>query len=156
MTPRSQSAFREYNEEVLKHKAIFIADKFDEKLIIEQQEQFYRVPKFVMVSLSLCGKVIIADDKDSVSFINPENMEKVNSMKLPSDNCYLYTGYFNAASKTYFMSFDNKKIMGVDSERYSTKTNMTLEVACLKFTPFHADPENYAVLSCEESVIKVF
>jgi hypothetical protein len=83
-------------------------------------------------------------------------MQKITSIPLPNEGTYLYSAYINKINKTIFMGFDNKKIIGVDSERYTNKSTMMLDVACLKFTNFHAEPENFAIMACERGIIKIF
>lgn len=109
-----------------------------------------------MVTVKLVGNVIVCDDKGSVGIINPSNMQKITSIPLPNENCYLYSVYKDEATKTLYLTFDNKQILGFDSERYTKKSNMTLEVACMKFSEFHADPQNFVILACDEGKIKIF
>lgn len=78
--------------------------------------------------------MIVCDDKGSVGIINPVNMQKIASVPLPNENCYLYSVYKDEASKTLFLAFDNKLMIGFDSERYTKKSSMTLEIACMKFS----------------------
>jgi len=86
-----------------------------------------------MVTINLLDKnLLVCDDKQSVSFINPVTMQKIVTIPLPNEGCYLYSAYLNKTNKTVFMAFDNKKIIGVDSEKYTNKTMMSLEIACLK------------------------
>ena len=110
----------------------------------------------MMVTMKMVGNLIVCDDKNAVSLINPSNMLKVASIALPNQNCYLYSVYFHSLSKTIFLGFDDKKIIGIDSERYTLKSNMTMNEACLKFTPYHADPENFAIMACDRGIIKIF
>ena len=92
------------------------------------------MPKFMMVTINLLDKnLLVCDDKQSVSFINPQTMQKIATIPLPNEGAYLYSAYLNKTNKTVFMGFDNKKIIGVDSERYTNKSTKSLEIACLKF-----------------------
>ena len=83
-------------------------------------------------------------------------MQKINKIDLPNENCYLYSSYKDEQTKTLYLAFDNKQIIGYDSQRYTKKSNMTLEIPCMKFTEFHADPNNYVILACENGNIKIF
>ncbi len=125
--------------------------------VIQLEKEIYQVPKFMMVTINLLDKnLLVCDDKQSVSFINPLNMQKIATIPLPNEGAYLYSAYLNKTNKTVFMGFDNKKIIGVDSERYTNKSTMTLEIACLKFAKFHADPDNFVIMACEKGIIKIF
>ena len=107
----------------------------DSEEVIQLQKEIYQIPKFMMVTMILLDStVLICDDKQSVSFINPVNMQKITSIPLPNEGSYLYSAYINKINKTIFMGFDNKKIIGISSENYLTKSAMVLDCACLKFT----------------------
>jgi hypothetical protein len=93
--------------------------------VIQQENEMYEVSKFMMVTISLLDNNMLAcDDKKSVSLINLATMQMIASIQLPSEGCYLYSAYLNKINKTVYLGFDNKKIIGVDSERYTNKSSM--------------------------------
>jgi hypothetical protein len=59
-------------------------------------------------------------------------------------------------SNTIFFAYDNKKMIGIDSNRYNNKSMMNLDVNILSFTEHHAEPESYVILACENGIIKIF
>ena len=85
----------------------------------------------MMVTFKFLGNIIVCDDKGEVSVIDPVKMQKIASIPLPSDNCYLYSVYKHELSQTIFLGFDSKKIAGIDSVRYNNKSLMSLDVAVL-------------------------
>jgi hypothetical protein len=100
-----------------------LEDVVNTEEVIQLQKEMYQIPKFMMVTMILLDNtVLVCDDKQSVSFINPVNMQKITSIPLPNEGTYLYSAYINKINKTIFMGFDNKKIIGVDSERYANKS----------------------------------
>jgi len=64
--------------------------------------------------------------------------------------------YRHELSSTIFLAYDNKKMIVIYSNRYNNKSMMNLDVSILSFTEHHADPENYAILACENGIIKIF
>lgn len=93
--------------------------------VIQQENEMYEVSKFMMVTISLLdNNMLVCDDKKSVSFVNPATMQMIASIQLPNEGCYLYSAYLNKINKTVYLGFDNKKIIGVDSERYTNKSSM--------------------------------
>jgi hypothetical protein len=46
--------------------------------------------------------------------------------------------------------------MSIDSNTHRMKSSLTLPGAALYFTEFHADPQNYVVLACENGIIQIF
>ena len=125
-------------------------------MVIKQENESYVVNKFMMVTIKLIGNVIVCDDKSSVSVIDPKTMQKIGTVTLPNENCYLYSAYYHELTKRIYLAFDNKKMIGIDSNRYNNKSMTSLEVSILSFTEHHADPENYAILACENGIIKIF
>jgi hypothetical protein len=93
MSPKSQSRANEYYTKVLNPKIAYTEDTLEENLVITQENESYSVNKFMMVTIKLIGNVIVCDDKGSVSIIDPKTMQKIGSVTLPSDNCYLYSAY---------------------------------------------------------------
>jgi hypothetical protein len=93
MSPKSQSRANEYYTKVLNPKIAYTEDTLEENLVITQENESYSVNKFMMVTIKLIGSVIVCDDKGSVSIIDPKTMQKIGSVALPSDNCYLYSAY---------------------------------------------------------------
>jgi hypothetical protein len=93
MSPKSQSRANEYYTKVLNPKIAYTEDTLEENLVITQENESYSVNKFMMVTIKLIGSVIVCDDKGSVSIIDPKTMQKIGSVTLPSDNCYLYSAY---------------------------------------------------------------
>ena len=85
----------------------------------------------MMVTVKFVGSFIVCDDKGAVSLVDPKTMQKIKSIELPSDNCYLYSVYKNELSNTIYLAFDNKKMIGIDSTMLSNKSSMTLEVSIL-------------------------
>lgn len=53
------------------------------------------------------------------------------------------------------MAYNNGQIIGIGIDNYEQKSKITLDLACLKFTQFHADP-NYVILSCKKGTILIF
>lgn len=47
-------------------------------------------------------------------------------------------------------------MIGIDSNMYNKKSMTSLDLSILSFTEHHADPENYAILACENGIIKIF
>lgn len=134
MSEKSRQIFNEYSRNVLNRSRMFLEDMVESEEVIQLEKEIYQVSKFMMVTINLLEKnLLVCDDKQSVSFINPLNMQKIATIPLPNEGAYLYSAYLNKTNKTVFMGFDNKKIIGVDSERYTNKSTMSLEIACLKF-----------------------
>ena len=123
--------------------------------MINQENESYSVAKFMMVTCKHLGNVIVCDDKASVSLVDPKTMSKIATIPPPTDNCYLYSVYKHELSNTIYLGFDDKKMIGIDSNRYNNKSLMPLDVAILQFTEFHADPANYVILACEYGKIKI-
>lgn len=88
----------------------------------------------MMVTINLVGNVLICDDKNAVSIINPQTMKVITSVPVPTEGTYLYSAYFHSLSKTIYLGFENKRLIGLDSERYTNKSSMLMDYACLKFT----------------------
>jgi DNA-binding beta-propeller fold protein YncE len=125
-------------------------------LVIKQENESYVVNKFMMVTIKLIGNVIVCDDKSSVSVIDPKTMQKIGTVTLPNENCYLYSAYYHELTKRIYLAFDNKKILSIDSSSYKNIGTITLPGSTLYFTQFHADPQNYVLLACDNGIIQVF
>jgi DNA-binding beta-propeller fold protein YncE len=135
MSPNSKEVAFEYLEKVLKPKTAYTEDALDENnLVIKQEYESYVVNKFMMVTIKLIGDVIVCDDKSSVSVIDPKTMQKIGTVTLPNENCYLYSAYYHGLSKRIYLAFDNKKILSIDSSSYKTIGTLTLPGSALYFT----------------------
>lgn len=64
--------------------------------------------------------------------------------------------YLDKQSNTIMMTFDNKKMLGVDAKNYTLKSTSTLNTPGMKFTEFHGDPNNYVLIACENAKIIVY
>jgi hypothetical protein len=51
------------------------------------------------------------------------------------------------------MSFDNKKLIGVDAKNYTLKSTSALKTHGMKFTEFHSNPQNFVLIACENNMI---
>lgn len=74
---------------------------------------------------------------------------------MPNENTYLYAVYNHGLSKTIMLSFENKLIIGIDSQKYTTKCRLPIDSCCLTFTEMHSDPENFVIMGCEKGVLKI-
>ena len=155
MTPRSQVNAFKYKEQVLSPKGIFVEEFFDENPIILEYKASYTVPKFMMVTMKLLGNIIICDDKNSVSILNAETMQRIAQIPNPNENSYLYAVFKHDGSKTILMSYDNKMLIGYDSQTYNKKLSVSMNCTCQKFTELHSDPQNYLIMGCENGIIKI-
>ena len=109
-----------------------------------------------MVTMKLLGNIIACDDKSqTVSIIDPAVLQKVATIQPPNEGSYLYSAYLDEQSSTIFLAYDSGKMSGIDSKKYTLKSNITLDKACMKFTKFHGDPQ-YVILACESSTLNIF
>jgi hypothetical protein len=60
-------------------------------------------------------------------------MQKITSIPVPDEGTHLYSAYLNKINKVILLVFDNKRIIGIDSERFTNISTMFLDVACVKF-----------------------
>ena len=155
MSPRSQNLANDYLEKVLRPKGVYTEDILDQNLIIRQEPESYAVTKFMMVTIKLVGNVIVCDDRGSVSIVDPRSMQKIASVPLPTENCYLYSVYKHELSSSIYLAFDSKQVVVIDSNKYTNKGSLKLSNALLKFTEFQADPKNYVILACEKGNIDI-
>ena len=153
MTPKSKERATNYVSNVLNPKSIFIEDTLEVNIAISQDKEFYQVSKFMMVTMKLVGNVIVCDDKSSVGIINPNTMEKMHSIPNPTEGCYLYSAFKNEQTKTLYLAYDNKQMIGYDTDNYTKKQYTVYPNCVLQITEFHADPQNYLILSCEKGLI---
>jgi hypothetical protein len=47
-------------------------------------------------------------------------------------------------------------MIGIDSDGFSKKSMMNLEESILSFTEYHAEPETFVIMACENGIIKIF
>ena len=47
-------------------------------------------------------------------------------------------------------------MIGLDSQKYTLKTNTPLDKSCMSFTAFHSDPGTYVIMACEQGTLKIF
>lgn len=106
-----------------------------------------------MLTVKFLGNVLVCDDKDSVSLLDPLTMQILPKIPLPADICYLYSAYKHVLANTIFLSFDNKQLLLIDSKNFKNKQLIKLDMCIYQFTEFHADPNNYMILACEKGTI---
>ncbi len=75
---------------------------------------------------------------------------------MPDEGTYLTAVYKDQLTNTILMAYDNKKMIGVDANNYSTKSVQHLKTQGMKFADFHGDPLNYVLLACEKGTILVY
>lgn len=76
----------------------------------------------MMVTLKSLGNMLVCDDRNSVSFINSDTMQQIISVPVPFENAYLYAAHMHDNSKTIILAFDNKKMIGLNSDTYTMKS----------------------------------
>ena len=59
---------------VLDPKSAFLEDIIGEENIVTVEKDYYQVPKFMLVTMKLVGGMLVCDDKEQVSVINPSTM----------------------------------------------------------------------------------
>lgn len=145
----------EYVKNVLDPKSAFLEDIIGEENVVTVEKDYYQVPKFMLVTMKLVGGMLVCDDKEQVSVINPSTMQKQASIPLPTQNCYLYSGFYHESTSRILLAYDNKQLAAYDSNWYNKITSINLNAACMKFTEFHGDPANFVILACEDGVIQI-
>ncbi len=155
MTPRSKAKIDLYVDQVLNVKACFTEDIFEEESIIFEHQSSYSVTKLKSVTMKLLDDVIVFDDNKFVTIINAPTMQKIAQVPMPNENTYLYAVYNHGPSKTIMLSFENKLILGIDSQKYTAKCRLPIDSCCLTFTEVHSDPENFVIMGCERGVLKI-
>ena len=90
-------------------------------MVIKQENESYVVNKFMMVTIKLIGNVIVCDDKSSVSVIDPKTMQKIGTVTLPNENCYLYSAYYHELTKRIYLNPGQEMSMRNDKAKKEGK-----------------------------------
>jgi hypothetical protein len=111
------------------------------------------MPRFRCVTLEICGsKYILIDDKDSITFLDPQSLQKVKSLPL-HDGQYLYSAYYHEQKNMVYAAFDNKEYWGIEIDKMIIKTRGFHPQACFKFVAYD---EKHLIFACESSTLIIF
>jgi DNA-binding beta-propeller fold protein YncE len=105
--------------------------------------------------MEVCGsKYILCDDKDSVSILDAQSLQKIKSFPL-DDGQYLYSAFYQENKNTIYAAFDNGSYWVIDADKMVIRTRGLFPRACMKFVAYDSDSKTL-LCACEASTLLIF
>lgn len=104
MSPKSKTQLKSYYDTILKPKESFLIG--NDSVLEQDLSSLYYVEKHMIFSVNIIGEVLVCDDKDAVSIIDPNKMKLIAGLQVPKENSYLQSAYFVKDQNIIFLSFD--------------------------------------------------